>query len=70
MKPGTKKSGRTLNIYKTENDIPQQLRLKLNVLANQGLADAVDLQILRGERPCLPPPTHPARGLYDVPQRR
>ncbi len=45
MKQGTKKSGRTLNIYKTENDIPQQLRLKLHVLANQGLADAVDLQM-------------------------
>jgi len=45
MKHRTKKSGRTLNIYKTENDIPQQLRLKLHVLANQGLADAVDLQM-------------------------
>src|SRR6267154_3975395 len=45
MKHGTKKSGRTLNIYKTENDIPQQLRLKLHVLANQGLADEVDLQM-------------------------
>src|SRR5437667_3136528 len=45
MKHGTKKSGRTLNMYKTENDIPQQLRLKLHVLANQGLADAVDLQM-------------------------
>src|SRR5438445_7656521 len=45
MKHGTKKSGRTLNIYKTENDIPQQLRLKLHVLMNRGLADAVDLQM-------------------------
>jgi len=45
MKHRTKKSGRTLNVYKTENDIPQQRRLKLNVLANQGLADAVDLQM-------------------------
>src|SRR2546422_9484138 len=45
MKHGTKKSGRTLNIYKTENDIPRELRLKLNVLANQNLADAVDLQM-------------------------
>src|SRR2546426_745628 len=45
MKHRTKKSGRTLNVYKTENDIPQQIRLKLNVLANQGLADAVDLQM-------------------------
>ena len=45
MKHRTKKSGGTLNIYKTENDIPQELRLKLNVLANQGLADAVDLQM-------------------------
>ncbi len=45
MKHRTKKSGGTLNVYKTENDIPQELRLKLNVLANQGLADAVDLQM-------------------------
>jgi starvation-inducible DNA-binding protein len=45
MKHRTKKSGGTLNVYKTENDIPQGLRLKLNVLANQGLADAVDLQM-------------------------
>ena len=41
----TTKSGGTLNVYETENDIPQELRLKLNVLANQGLADAVDLQM-------------------------
>jgi starvation-inducible DNA-binding protein len=45
MKHRTKKSGGTLNVYKTENDIPQELRLKLNVLANQCLADAVDLQM-------------------------
>ena len=45
MKHRTKKSRGTLNVYKTENDIPQELRLKLNVLANQGLADAVDLQM-------------------------
>src|SRR6266404_2389172 len=45
MKHTTKKSGRKLNVYKTENDIPQECRLKLNVLANQGLADAVDLQM-------------------------
>ncbi len=45
MKHRTKKSGGTLNVYKTENDIPQKLRLKLNVLTNQGLADAVDLQM-------------------------
>ncbi len=45
MKHRTKKSRGTLNVYKTENDIPQKLRLKLNVLANQGLADAVDLQM-------------------------
>src|SRR6267154_381853 len=45
MKQGTKKSRGTLNVYKTENDIPQELRLKLNVLANQNLADAVDLQM-------------------------
>jgi len=34
-----------LSVYKTENDIPQELRLKLNVLTNQSLADAVDLQM-------------------------
>jgi len=45
MKHRTTKSRRKLNVYKTENDIPQELRLKLNVLANQGLADAVDLQM-------------------------
>src|SRR5467141_4223918 len=45
MKHRTKKSRGTLNVYKTENDIPQELRLKLIVLANQGLADAVDLQM-------------------------
>lgn len=45
MKHRTKKSRGTLNVYKTENDIPQELRLKLNVLANQNLADAVDLQM-------------------------
>src|SRR5436190_5416398 len=45
MKHGTKKSGRTLNIYNAANDIPQPIRLKLHVLANQGLADAVDLQM-------------------------
>src|SRR2546427_2131308 len=45
MKHRTTKSRRILNVYKTENDIPQELRLKLNVLANQGLADAVDLQM-------------------------
>ena len=45
MKHRTKKSRGTLNVYKTENDIPQELRLKLNVLTNQSLADAVDLQM-------------------------
>src|SRR5258706_12916676 len=45
MKNRTTKSRRTLNVYKTENDIPQDLRFKLNLLANQGLADAVDLQM-------------------------
>src|SRR5712671_4422781 len=45
MKHRTMKSGTTLNVYKTENDIPQDLRLKLNVPANQNLADAVDLQM-------------------------
>ena len=45
MKHRTTKSRGTLNVYKTKNDIPQELRLKLNVLANQNLADAVDLQM-------------------------
>jgi len=45
MKHTTKKSRRKFNVYNTENDIPQECRLKLNVLANQGLADAVDLQM-------------------------
>ena len=45
MKHRTKKSGRALNVYKTENDIPQELRLKIDVLVNQCLADAVDLQM-------------------------
>jgi starvation-inducible DNA-binding protein len=45
MKNRTTKSRGTLSVYKTENDIPQELRLKLNVLMNQSLADAVDLQM-------------------------
>ena len=45
MRHKTKKSRGTLSVYKTENDIPQALRLKLNVLTNQSLADAVDLQM-------------------------
>ena len=45
MKHRTKKSRGALNVYKTENDIPQELWLKLNVLTNQSLADAVDLQM-------------------------
>src|SRR6266446_477388 len=45
MKHRTTKSRGTLNVYKTANDIPRELRLKLNVLANQNLADAVDLQM-------------------------
>src|SRR6266849_4855846 len=45
MKHRTKKFRGTLKVYKTENDIPQELRLKLNVLTNQSLADAVDLQM-------------------------
>src|SRR5258706_6965847 len=45
MKHRPTKSRTSLNVYKTENDIHQQLRLKLHVLANQNLADAVDLQM-------------------------
>jgi len=32
-------------MYETENDIPEQRRSELNVLMNQRLADAVDLQM-------------------------
>ena len=62
MKHRTKKSWGTLNIYKTENDIPRELRLKLNVLANQNLAesggrgsspDADKAGALERERPAL-----------------
>src|SRR6266478_252801 len=45
MKHRTTKSRGTVSQQSTENDIPQELRLKLNVLANQNLADAVDLQM-------------------------
>src|SRR5258706_1842076 len=45
MKHRTTKSRGMLSVYETENDIPQELRLKLNVLTNQSLADAVDLQM-------------------------
>ena len=32
-------------MYETENDIPQKRRMELNMLMNQRLADAVDLQL-------------------------
>src|SRR5580658_3319459 len=45
MKPTTGKSPRTPKMYETENDISKKLRLELNALMNQRLADAVDLQL-------------------------
>src|SRR5712672_1042036 len=45
MNHRTTKSRGMVSVYETENDIPQELRLKLNVLTNQSLADAVDLQM-------------------------
>jgi len=45
MKPTTGKSPRTTKMYETENDFSQKLRLELNALMNQRLADAVDLQL-------------------------
>ena len=47
MKHRTMKSGTTLNVYKTENDIPQDLRLKLNVLDDADTAD-IFTEISRG----------------------
>lgn len=35
----------TLTHYKTKNDLNQSLRDKMNVLLNQSLADAIDLQL-------------------------
>lgn len=35
----------TAKMYETENDIPQSRRMELNMLMNQRLADAVDLQL-------------------------
>ena len=44
MKSVTSKAAATAAMYKTENDISQQRRSKLNALMNQRLADVVDLQ--------------------------
>src|SRR6267143_7164167 len=45
MKSTTNKPTPQPKMYETENDIPEQPRSELNVLMNQRLADAVDLQM-------------------------
>src|SRR2546423_7547589 len=45
MKTATAKLSTTGKMYETENDISQKRRSELNALMNQGLADAVDLQM-------------------------
>ncbi len=45
MKSTTNKPTPQPKMYETENDIPEQRRSELNVLMNQRLADAVDLQM-------------------------
>src|SRR6266853_5171740 len=45
MKSTTNKPTPQPKMYETENDIPEQPRSELNVLVNQRLADAVDLQL-------------------------
>src|SRR5437764_8907560 len=45
MKSTINKPAPQPRMYETENDIPEQRRSELNVLMNQRLADAVDLQM-------------------------
>jgi starvation-inducible DNA-binding protein len=45
MKKSTTKTEQTSTMYETENDIQPQSRSELNLLMNQRLADAVDLQM-------------------------
>ncbi|HUD45772.1 MAG TPA: DNA starvation/stationary phase protection protein Dps [Candidatus Baltobacteraceae bacterium] len=45
MKKTTIKTEQTSTMYETENDIQPQRRSELNLLMNQRLADAVDLQM-------------------------
>jgi starvation-inducible DNA-binding protein len=44
MKTATMERKQAAKMYETENDIPQNRRIELNMLINQRLADAVDLQ--------------------------
>ena len=44
-KPQTNQSLRLRKRKKTENDLPAKARDELNPLMNQGLADAIDLQM-------------------------
>jgi starvation-inducible DNA-binding protein len=45
MKTATMERKEAPKMYETENDIPQERRVELNMLMNQRLADAVDLQL-------------------------
>jgi starvation-inducible DNA-binding protein len=45
MKTATMEMKEGPKMYETENDIPQKRRMELNMLMNQRLADAVDLQL-------------------------
>src|SRR4051812_25856706 len=45
MKTATMEKKEPAKMYETENDIPQSRRVELNMLMNQRLADAVDLQL-------------------------
>src|SRR3954468_7029839 len=45
MKTATMEIKEEAKMYDTENDIPQNQRRELNMLMNQRLADAVDLQL-------------------------
>src|SRR3954468_21674128 len=45
MKTATMEIKEEAKMYDTENDLPQNRRLELNMLMNQRLADAVDLQL-------------------------
>jgi starvation-inducible DNA-binding protein len=45
MKTATMEVKEPARMYKTENDLPPKRRVELNMLMNQRLADAVDLQL-------------------------
>jgi starvation-inducible DNA-binding protein len=44
MKPSSDSTVEAPTMYETENNLPQKVRLELNRLINQRLADAIDLQ--------------------------